>query len=170
MKEEMFFQQMQFIRNRTLAQLDATTEGMADVMPDGFRNTIRWNLGHIFLAHENIIYRFAGVEPKIPSHYYELFSMNTSPADWQIAPPTLQELRNLLADQTQRTVEAFTGRLSEVGEKPYQMSETVTFTTIGEMLNFANWHEGLHQATINCIKRASGVENLWELPEEAANN
>jgi uncharacterized damage-inducible protein DinB len=164
MKEEMLFQQMQFIRDRTLAQLDVTTEALADELPNGFRNTIRWNLGHIFVSHEFLLHSFAGEEPKIPADYNELFQRNTSPAEWITAPPTLQELRNLLDDQTKRIVEVFSGRLSEEGENPFQMTETVKFTTIGEVLNFALWHEGLHQATINCIKRAAGVENLWELP------
>ncbi len=81
------------------------------------------------------------------------------------SPPSLKELRDLLEDQPKRVKEAYTGRLDEQGEKPFDLG-TVTFTTLGEVLSFANWHEGLHQGTITSIKRVQGVENLFEKAEE----
>ncbi|MGR3766235.1 DinB family protein [Rossellomorea sp. NS-SX7] len=173
MKEHMMFQQMEFIRSRTLAFLDATTEEQADAMPDGFRNSIRWNLGHILLSQENLLYSFVGENERkaIPAHYNELFGFNTSPLTWEengLTPPTLTELRDLLEEQPKRVKQTFTGRLDEQGEKPFNLG-TVSFTTLGEVLSFANWHEGLHQGTITTIKRVQGVENLFEKAEQKVN-
>jgi uncharacterized damage-inducible protein DinB len=169
MNEQMVFQQMDFIRMRTLAFLDATTEEQADQMPEGFRNSIRWNLGHILLSQENLLYSFAGENERkgIPAHYNELFGFNTSPSTWEengLTPPSLKELRDLLEDQPNRVKKVFASRLDEQGEKPFDLG-TVSFTTLGEVLSFANWHEGLHQGTITSIKRVQGVENLFEKAE-----
>jgi uncharacterized damage-inducible protein DinB len=164
MKEEMLFQQMEFIRERTIAALDATTEELADVMPNGFRNSIRWNLGHIFIAQENLLHRFIGEEPGLPEHFLELFQFNTNPTIWEHTPPSLTELRDLLVEQPNKMKDKFTGRLDEVGKKPFNLTDKVQFTTLGEVLSFTNWHEGLHQGTITTIKRAQGIENLWEIP------
>ncbi|MBM7585141.1 putative damage-inducible protein DinB [Bacillus pakistanensis] len=164
MKEGMLFQQMEFIRARTIAALDATTEEMADVIPNGFRNSIRWNLGHIYLAQENLLHHFIKEEPILPKHFLELFHFNTDPTIWEHSPPSLTELKGLLEEQPNRVKEKFTGRLDEVGKEPFRLTEKVQFTTLGEVLSFTNWHEGLHQGAITTIKRAQGIENLWEIP------
>jgi uncharacterized damage-inducible protein DinB len=170
MNENVLFQQLEFIRLRTLAFLDATTEEQADGMPDGFRNSIRWNLGHILLTHENLLYSFLGEQEKkgIPEGFDGLFGFHTSPLTWKennLTPPSLSVLRNLLEDQPKRFKEVFSGRLNEQGEKPFNLG-SVTLTTLADVFAFTNWHEGLHQGTITTIKRVQGVENLFEKAEE----
>ncbi|WJV30610.1 hypothetical protein QTG56_06100 [Rossellomorea sp. AcN35-11] len=71
-----------------------------------------------------------------------------------------------MEEQPRRVKEVFSGRLDEVGEKPFVLGEHTSFTTLGEVLSFANWHEGLHQGTITSIKRVQGIESLWEKAEE----
>lgn len=162
MEDTQIFKQMDFIRMRTIAALDNTTEEMADFVPEGFNNSIRWNLGHIYLSQENLIHSFVKEKGNIPEGFPELFGFNTSPGTWEAAPPSLKELRELLAEQPKRLREAFSGRLSERGEKPFRMTDTIAFETLGEVVSFANWHEGLHQGTIISIKRVQGIEKLWE--------
>ncbi|TMU83950.1 DinB family protein [Bacillus sp. BHET2] len=169
MDEHMLFQQMEFIRMRTVAALEATTEQQADEIPDGFKNSIRWNLGHILLSQENLLYSFVDENEhrSLPPEYGELFGFHTSPETWNtLTPPTLKELREKLEAQPKRLKEAFSSRLDEVGKKPFVLGGNTTLTTLGEVLSFANWHEGLHQGTITSIKRVQGIENLWEKVEE----
>jgi uncharacterized damage-inducible protein DinB len=173
MNENVWFQQLDFIRMRTLAFLDATTEEQADEMPDGFRNSIRWNLGHILLSHENLLYSFLGEQDKkgIPKEFDTLFGFHTSPDTWKessLTPPSLSELRHLLKDQPKRLKGVFSGRLDEQGEKPFNLG-SVTLTTLADVFAFANWHEGLHQGNITTIKRVQGVENLFEKAEAKVN-
>lgn len=167
MNEEMIFQQLRFIRMRTLAALDATSEEMADVMPEGFANNIRWNLGHIYVTQEKLAYSFLNESPYLPDHYLDLFNARTNPTMWEVEAPSLSSLRSLLAEQLDRLEETFRGRLSEKGEKPFRLGENFEFTTLGEVLSFMSWHEGLHQGTITSLKRAQGIEQLFELPTKS---
>jgi uncharacterized damage-inducible protein DinB len=162
MEDSQLFKQMDFIRMRTIAALDNTTEEMADAVPGGFKNSIRWNLGHIYLTHEKLIHSFAGEEGKIPEGFLEWFGFNTSPDQWETAAPSLMDLKELLSGQPKRMREKFTGRLSERGEKPITMTKDIAFETLAEVVSFTNWHEGLHQGAITTIKRVQGIENLWE--------
>lgn len=157
----MLFQQLSFVRMRTLSALDATSEEIADVQPEGFPNTIRWNLGHIYTAQENLLHRFIGEAPSLPAHYLEMFNANTNPNMWEATPPSLQELREHLAEQTERIKQTFQGRLHEKGEKPFQLGGDITFTTLAEIMNFSIWHEGLHQGAITSLKRVQGQEQLF---------
>ncbi|RIW27092.1 DinB family protein [Bacillus salacetis] len=162
MDDSQLFKQLDFIRMRTLAALDNTTEEMADTVPDGFKNSIRWNLGHIYLSHENLVHSFAGEKGNIPEGFNELFGFNTSPDQWESTAPSLKELRELLSAQPERLKASFMGRLSQKGEKPFQMTKDIAFETLAEVVSFANWHEGLHQGAITTLKRVQGIDNLWE--------
>lgn len=167
MNEEMLFQQMNFIRNRTIAALDATTEEIVHVIPPGFKNNLLWNFAHIFVSQDILMYSFLNEKYSLPAHYQELFMMGSSPEKWTVEPPTLAEIRTHLIEQPTRMIEAFSGRLNEKGDKPFKLGPTVTFTTLGEILGFANFHEGTHQGTINSMKRALGVEDLWKAVERS---
>lgn len=161
MNEEMLFQQMEFVRMRTLAALDATSEEIADGQPEGFANNIRWNFGHIYVAQENLIHRFIGLEPQLSDEYKSWFNGGTSPNSWTTTPPTLEEIRSKLAEQTDRIQETIQGRLDEKGGKPFNLGNGIVLTTLAEVLNFSIWHEGLHQGTITAMQRAQGVEQLF---------
>jgi hypothetical protein len=50
MKEEMIFNILEKVRANTLQNAEGITEEAADRMPEGFNNTIRWHLGHIYVA------------------------------------------------------------------------------------------------------------------------
>ncbi|MBX0356128.1 DinB family protein [Halobacillus sp. Nhm2S1] len=161
MKEESLFQQMRFVRKRSLASLDATTEEVADAKPEGFLNNIRWNFGHIFVSQENLLARFTGEEAHMPEGYIQLFHGGTSPDEWPEEVPRLADLRKELESQTERLIQTYGGRLSEEGEKPFDLGGGIVFRTLDEVLNFTIWHEGLHQGTISALKRSQGVENLF---------
>ncbi|MBM7620936.1 hypothetical protein JOC95_002791 [Bacillus tianshenii] len=159
--EQLLFKQMGFVRSRTLKMLDATTDELADQMPSGFRNSIRWNAGHIFLTQDTLMYSFGGGDHQVPEHYFSLFEMHTSPLDWKLDPPSLTELEERLSTQADRIRRDFSGKLDEKIIRPFQIGD-YRLETLAEVLAFANWHEGLHQGVINGLKRACGVENLWE--------
>ncbi|KPB03216.1 DinB family protein [Bacillus sp. CHD6a] len=163
--EELLFKQMQFVRKRTIAALDATTEQLADEMPGNVKNSVRWNLGHIFVSQDTLLYPFLGEEHHVPKDYLELFARGSSPHQWKTEVPTLQEIRNYLVEQPNRIQKEFTGKLEEPIQQPFKLGE-YELTTLGELLNFSIWHEGLHQGAINTIKRAVGTEDLWSKVEE----
>ncbi|OZM56309.1 hypothetical protein CIB95_12910 [Lottiidibacillus patelloidae] len=158
--EKQLYKQLEFVRFQTIKLLESTTEELADQIPTGFNNNIRWNLGHIYVSLDNLLYSHLGEEPEISDDYFNMFHFNTSPADWKDKPPTLEELKEKLVSQEKRIKETFTGRLNEQGEKPFNLG-VVQLDSLAEVLNFALWHEGTHRGTIIAIKRALGVEDIW---------
>lgn len=67
MNEEMIFKQINLVRQNTLNEMENLTEEQADQMPEGFRNTIRWNLGHIYTVQNALISKFGGKNIDTPS-------------------------------------------------------------------------------------------------------
>jgi uncharacterized damage-inducible protein DinB len=149
------FRQLEFAREQTLKAVTDITEDVADTIHTGFRNNIRWNLGHIYLAQENYAFRFLGMPLTLPANYPDLFAHGTSPLNWTEAPPSLSELIHLLSGQLERIRSALKHRLDEKIEKPYTTSAGLYIETVRELLSFMLYHEGMHFSCIKVYKALS---------------
>lgn len=152
LNEEMIFKQINLIRQNTLKEMEGLSKEQADQKPEGFNNTIRWNLGHICVVQNILLSKFGGKNIETPSHYLELFAPGTKPTDWKGEVPTLDELKQSLEEQPEKLKEALAGQLEEKSEETFQ-----SLSTIGELLNFTMYHEAMHVGMIKGIKNANSV-------------
>ncbi|MEX2414968.1 MAG: DinB family protein [Paenibacillaceae bacterium] len=152
---EYLFRQLEFVRNITLKAVEGITEDVADTIHPGFRNNIRWNLGHIYLVQERFAFQFLGMPLNLPANYSDLFAMGTSPLNWTDEPPALSDIINMLSEQQGRIRASLEFRLNERVEKPYTTSSGLTMETVKEFLTFAMYHEGMHFSCIKMYKALS---------------
>jgi len=147
--------QAEIVRSLTLAAVQAMHEEEADVQPEGFNNTIRWHLGHIYLVQERLAFHYAGFPVDAPQPYIDLFGNGTKPADWTTAPPSLAELGSRLTEQPGRIRTLLGEKLHEPPAVPFSRFEG-KLDTIGAILGYSLYHEGLHLSSIKTIKRLIG--------------
>lgn len=150
------FNELAFIRTQTLKAMEGLTEEMADRIPDGFRNNIRWHLGHIYLVTEFLALSQLKLPLNLPEKFPDLFGTGKSPLDEDahLFPlPTLPELKELLAGQIERIRQIL---------PVDRLNETVsTITTSGgndlvtpeQALVYNLYHEGMHFSTLSLYKR-----------------
>ncbi|WP_077620572.1 DinB family protein [Bacillus sinesaloumensis] len=147
-RHKVLFNQLQEYRNYLLGVVEDVTEEMADVVPEGFNNNIRWNLGHIYLDQFLWIQHLTKEPISVQEGFAEWFGYETSPKDWMTSPPTLPELKELLAEQITFIQETYGDRLEE------EFPETESgMHTIAQVLVRTIFHEGLHLTSIQLIKR-----------------
>jgi hypothetical protein len=149
------FKQLEFTREQTLKAVAGITEVVADTIHNGFRNNIRWNLGHIYFAQERFAFHFLGMPLSLPANYSDLFANGTSPLNWTEEPPSLSELITLLSGQYERVSRSLEHRLDEKIEKPYTTSAGLYLETVRELLSFMLYHEGMHFSNIKAYKALS---------------
>ncbi|WCN39357.1 DinB family protein [Aneurinibacillus uraniidurans] len=152
--ENFLFNHLNFARNVTLRIAQEVTEEQADIIPEGFNNNIRWNLGHIYLIQEQFAFHFIDEPKLIPDGFRELFGLGTKPADWTIQPPTLSEIIELLQEQPVRIKEKLENRLTETLTTPFTFPG-LAMNTVGEILTLSLYHEGAHAETIKALKKLS---------------
>jgi uncharacterized damage-inducible protein DinB len=156
MNKKMIFDLFEFARNATLKAAQGITDENADIIPNGFPNSLRWQLGHIYVAVEGIVFHFSNETPNLPDGYLDLFKTGTKTSGWNITPPSIEELIPLLSEQVNRVKETFTGRLDEKIANPFPMG-SVKLETIGELLSYASFHESEHIGIIKSLKNALNV-------------
>jgi len=148
------FRQLSFVRNRLLQGVEGVTEEMADQIPEGYRNSIRWQLGHVYVVCERFAFQYIGLPLHLPEGFKELFENGTSSLSVpdSLSLPSLQEMQTLLKGQLDRIREALQDQMHTAIVPPYTTSGGMTMGTPEEFLSFDLYHEGLHTSVIKMYK------------------
>lgn len=159
-RHEVLFKQLEDYRRETLAAIEGLTEEMVDLVPPGFNNNIRWNLGHLYLDQYLWLQHLTKEPAPIAEGFAEWFDFGTRPADWKSQPPSLEALRTLLSEQPGRIRELYGHRLEEVYFRGGSREEFPPIEsgmhTVAQVLVRTIFHEGLHLGTILAIRRSLG--------------
>ncbi|WP_100374267.1 DinB family protein [Bacillus sp. FJAT-45037] len=148
--EKEVFRQLHTWRRFTLKTLKLVDNAQVDKIPDGFNNNIRWNAGHILVIQDRLTVQMLGLEPSYPEGYDRYFDKGTSPAEWDDAVPSMEEITAELEGQLTKLESVISGRLSE------EPAATVfNLPTIGDLAMFASAHEAMHLNTIGILMRLS---------------
>jgi hypothetical protein len=145
--EQIIWRQLEFVRSQTLKLVGSIPKEKATVIPAGFRNHILWNLGHLALVLDKYAYTYTGRNSELPAIYQELFANGTSPLNWTSESPKWGELLKVLEEQPKQVKAALSGQL-EVSVEPYTTSSGYRLETVGQLINFTTYHEGMHFSVI----------------------
>lgn len=148
--------QLKFTRGYTLSRLKQSADDAWDVQPEGFNNTIRWNVGHILVTTEGLIKQAV---PEYEATYLEwasFFGGGTSPGTWDKEPPSNDELLKALKEQTEHIASLLEGKLADTLTEPVNIGKIHSMHTVDEVVQFAGWHEGVHAGVIHGLNAAIG--------------
>lgn len=149
--------QLEFVRNNTINAVEGMTEELANKIPDGFRNNIRWHLGHIYFNLEGFAFYPNNLPMELPNDFNRFFASGTSPLNWNSTTTNTQEIILLLKEQPNRIRRELEHRLREKVEKPFtHPSGKIKLESVAEFLCFNLYHEGMH---LNSIKNIKSISN-----------
>ncbi|MFJ7934123.1 DinB family protein [Sporosarcina sp. NPDC096371] len=146
--------QLNLARMYTLGRLESSKDEAWDIKPNGFNNTIRWNVGHIFVSMEVLVQKALADYQPVRPEWIPLFVTGSSPEGWGENVPSNEELLAALKEQPARIMEALEGNLGNVLAEPMSIGPMHTMETAEAIVQFAAWHEGVHAGIIhglNCV-------------------
>lgn len=147
-RHEVLFEQLNTYRMELLHLVQDLTEEEAEMIPTGFNNNMRWNLGHIIVDQYLWIHVLTKEELLVSNAFNEWFAYGTSPAQFTADTPSLPELVALLKEQPGLIRETYKDRMDEEFA-PTEMG----MHTIEQVLIRTIFHEGLHLGAIIALKR-----------------
>jgi hypothetical protein len=145
LKEPALIAKFRKLRKETLRFAEGVPTELLDRVPEGFNNSIRWNLGHILVAWDHAIFPKLNQNWRIPEHYHYLFPNGSSPKTWNTSPPDFQEIIKYLKAQTDEIAEVCIGRLDDPLPEPF-----LRIKSIRGMYNFMLREETHH---LNFMKK-----------------
>lgn len=120
-------------------------------VPDGFDNNIAWNIGHIIVASQNIVYARSSTPVSISDEMVSMYRPGTSPADWDAAPDTDALLAMFMEYQQQLEDDFAAGIFKGPFETFTSPTSGISFSDLDGALVFDVYHHSQHYGMIMAL-------------------
>lgn len=134
---------LELLQNYTLEQLNK--------IPSGFNNNLIWNIGHIIVAQQVLVYKLSGLPMLISNEMIEKYKNGSKP-EQEVTQTELEEISKLLLDTINKTAADYSnGIFKEYNE--YTTSIGFDLKNAEEAMVYNNFHEGLHIGIMMTIRK-----------------
>lgn len=132
--------------------LDNTPKEELLRIPDGYRNNIWWNIAHTVVTQQILVYKFSGLQMRVPQELVDKFMKGTVP-DGTATDDEMKQVSAFLFSTLEWTREDYdTDLFKEYHE--YTTSNNVTLKSVDDAITFNIFHEGLHLGAILALQKA----------------
>ena len=132
-----------FFDKYNLAQLNKT--------PAGFSNNLIWNIGHIIVVQQALIYKSSGLEGYGADELFNLYKPGTKPTG-NTSQEEVDNLKKLLFSLIEKTETDFQNKkFIKFNEKT--VGTGFYLSSLEDAFEFNNYHEGLHLGYMTNIKK-----------------
>ena len=119
--------------------------------PSSFNNNLIWNIGHIVVAQQSIIYKGANLPMNISDDLFNLYKSGTKP-EREITQNEANELKTLLFSLPEQTEKDFAaGKFVSYNERT--TGTGFHLASVMDAFEFNNYHEGLHLGCMMSIRK-----------------
>jgi hypothetical protein len=120
-------------------------------IPNGYRNNIWWNIAHVTVTQQLLVYKLSNVPMLVPQELVDKFRKGTIP-DGTVTDEEIKMIASFLLSTIERTEEDFKkGIFTEFNE--YTTSAKVTLKEVEDAIAFNLFHEGLHLGAILSLRK-----------------
>lgn len=129
--------------NFTLEQLNK--------IPAGFNNNIIWNIGHIVVSQQMLLYLASGNQPMVSAELIELYKRGTRP-ERDATQQEADEIKNLLFNTIEKSEQDYNnGMFTTYTERKTEFGFMVS--SIEDAIAFNNYHEAVHMGVIMGLRK-----------------
>jgi hypothetical protein len=122
------------LENHSLEQLNK--------IPEGFNNNMIWNIAHIVVTQQLLVYKLSGLPMLFSEEMIEKYKKGTKP-ERDASQADIDEVKSLLFSTIKKTkVDYDNGIFKDYQE--YPTSTGFILKNVEDALAFNNFHEGLH--------------------------
>ncbi|MFN8265465.1 MAG: DinB family protein [Chitinophagaceae bacterium] len=130
---------------------DQYTLEQLNTIPQGYSNNLIWNIGHIIVAQQSLIYRLSGLPMLVTDELFNRYKPGSKP-EASVTQAEADELKQLLYSEVEQfetdyaagKFVSFTERMTATG---FQLAN------LNDALEFNNYHEGLHLGYMMGIRK-----------------
>lgn len=122
------------LENHTLEQLNK--------IPEGFNNNLIWNIAHVVVTQQILVYKLSGLPMMISEEMVEKYKKGTKP-EQEVAQEEVNEIKSLLFATIKKTKEDYDNGIFKNFQE-YPTSTGFILNNVEDAMAFNNFHEGLH--------------------------
>lgn len=134
---------LKIIENYSLEQLNK--------IPVGFSNNLVWNLGHIIVAQQGLVYRLSGLQMSVTPEMMDKYKNGSKPTG-TTTQEEVEELKVLLFSLLEKTKKDYTNGIFTTYNE-YTTGTGFHLSSIKDAIEFNNYHEAIHLGFMMNIRK-----------------
>lgn len=132
-----------YFENYTLEQLNK--------IPEGFSNNLIWNIAHVLVTQQILVYKLSGLPMSVSDEMVELYRKGTKP-ERDVTQAEADEIKALLFKTVDQAEADYNSGIF-VNYQEYPTSTGFVLQSAKGALEFNNFHEGLHIGIMMSIRK-----------------
>ena len=120
-------------------------------IPEGFSNNLIWNIGHIIVVQQLLVYKLSGLQPMISNEMIEKYQKGTKP-EHNVTQEEVDEIKVLLFSTLEKTKQDFAENIFQNYLEFTSMSG-FTMKSAANAIEFNNYHEAVHTGIMMQIRK-----------------
>ena len=131
--------------------LENYTPDQLNTIPIGYSNNLIWNIAHIVVVQQMLVYRLSGLPMMVSDEMVEKYKRGTKPEDI-VSAEEIAEVNSLLyktIDQTEADFSA--GKFQDYNE--FTSMSGFTMRNAADAVAFNNYHEAVHTGIMMSIRK-----------------
>jgi len=138
-------------RNMILELLQKDTLEQLNKIPEGFNNNLIWNIGHIIVAQQLLVYKLSGLPMMIANEMVDKYKNGSRP-ERDVTQAELDEIKNLLLETINKTAADYNNGVFKTYNE-YTTSIGFNLKNAEEAIVYNNFHEGLHLGIMMSLRK-----------------
>ena len=140
-------------RNVYLRLLESFTLEQLNTIPNGFSNNIIWNIAHIIVTQQILVYQLSGLPLQVSQEMEEMFKNGSKPT-CLTTQTEVNEIKTLLLETVEKIkIDFQMPNLFENYNEFTTKSTSFLIDSAKTALEFNNFHEGVHYGIMLQIKK-----------------
>lgn len=138
-------------RNMVSKLIQGFTLEQLNKVPAGFNNNLIWNVAHIVVTQQLLVYKLAGLPVMVSEEMIEKYKKGTK-TDHVATQEEVDEILSLLHKTVAQTEKDIEDNLFQ-NFNEYPTSTGFVLKTNQDSMEFNNFHEGLHIGVIMALRK-----------------
>lgn len=122
-------------------------------IPKGFNNNIIWNIAHIIVSQQILVYKLSGLPLMVSDAFVEKYRKGSKP-EVPVTLSDVEEIKGMLFPTIQKTQEDYFNGVFQNYQEYVVVTTGNTLKSVEDALQFTIFHEGLHIGYIMALLRA----------------
>ena len=133
----------QMLAGHTLDQLNT--------IPEGYNNNLIWNIAHIIVVQQMLVYKLSGLPMMISDEMVEKYKKGTKP-EHIASQAEVDEIQLLLMETINQTESDLENKIFS-NYQEYPTSAGIVLKSASDAIAFNDFHEGMHIGVIMSIRK-----------------
>ena len=132
-----------FLENHPLEQLNK--------IPEGFKNNLIWNIAHIVVTQQMLLYKFSGLPMMVSDELVQKYMKGTKP-EHNATQAEVDEIKSLLSKTIDKSKEDFDHNVFK-NYQEYPTSTGYIIKSAEDAMAFNYFHEALHIGIMMSLRK-----------------